>query len=86
MQTKDTKEARSAFEDSSRKLVRLEEQLQSALAGQQTLRSELAAAQSSHRESRRSNESAEKELCRMREELSSLARDQHRLESAHKVN
>ncbi len=55
------------------------------MASEQSLKSELAAAQSGLRESRRAAETADKENGRLRDELSGMVRDIQRLETAYHV-
>ena len=55
--------------------------LQTSQASEQSLRSELAAAQSSLRESRRALDSGELESARIRDELASAMRDIQRLQA-----
>ncbi|VDM21472.1 unnamed protein product, partial [Hydatigera taeniaeformis] len=84
------KETRSALDANARVLARKEEQLMASLpylfpfasqAAEQSLRGELAAAQSSLRESRRALDGGEQESARIRDELSSAMRDLQRLQT-----
>uniref|UniRef100_A0A183SR16 Centrosomal protein of n=1 Tax=Schistocephalus solidus TaxID=70667 RepID=A0A183SR16_SCHSO len=81
-QSKEVKEALAASEEAARTLARKDEQVQMLQAEQQSLRSELAAAQSSLRDSRREAESADREVSRCRDEIAALNRDLHRLQSS----
>uniref|UniRef100_A0A5K3FC40 Cytospin-A n=2 Tax=Mesocestoides corti TaxID=53468 RepID=A0A5K3FC40_MESCO len=83
-QMKELKETRNALEEESRILARKEEQLMTSLASEQSLKSEIAAAQSSLRECRRATDLAEKENIRLREELSGMVRDIQRLEAVYR--
>ncbi|VDK20611.1 unnamed protein product [Taenia asiatica] len=75
------KEARSALDENARVLARKEEQLMTSQTAEQSLRGELAAAQSSLRESRRALDGGEQESARIRDELSSAMRDLQRLQT-----
>ncbi|KAM3187808.1 hypothetical protein ACTXT7_001585 [Hymenolepis weldensis] len=78
-QLMEIKETRSSLEENTRMLARKEEQLMTIQASEQSLRSELAAAQGSIRESRRALDTGEQETLRLRDELASAMRNIQRL-------
>ncbi|KAM7540768.1 hypothetical protein Aperf_G00000041777 [Anoplocephala perfoliata] len=78
-QLMEIKETRNALDENARILSRKEEQLLASQASEQSLRSELAAAQSNIRESRRALDAGEQETIRIRDELACAMRDIQRL-------